>query len=101
MLTIDVHLDREVFSHDVALRAAHRHTDLYAIALSSSATQWTISLTPLADGEDPGDIRERFARDALDEQLRESVRNQTAGLHVALINAALHGAKPGPVEQQA
>lgn len=99
MQKIDVHLDRRVFSHDVALRAAHRHSDHFAVAIASNATEWIISLSPLRDSEAPHDICKLVERDALDEQLRESVRNQTGELQVALINAALNGAKLAPAEQ--
>lgn len=99
MQKIEVHLDRVVFSHDVALRAAHRHTDSFAVAVASNATEWIISLSPLRENDVAHGIRELVERDALDELLRESVRNQTGELQVALINAALNGAKPASAEQ--
>ena len=94
MQTTDVDLDRELFSRDVVVRVAHRYTGLFTVTLDSTPTHWRISIAPLGALSGLEDIRNRVLRDALDENLRESVRNQTAGLHSVLIDTALRGTKP-------
>lgn len=94
MQTTEVDLDRELFSRDVVVRVAHRYTDLFTVTLDSTPTHWRISITPHGAYSGPEDIRDRVLRDALDENLRESVRSQTVGLQSVLIDAALRGAKP-------
>lgn len=87
-------MDARLFSADVVARTAHRYTDRFFIELTSSDVEHTITLTPKYDDVDLTRIEGRFRNDALDERLRESIRAETADLHVSLVEAALRQAAP-------
>lgn len=100
MATTEVHLDGELFSADVVARTAHRYTNDYFVEVRPDAQGYSVLLTPQSPGAEDTILPQRFRNDALDERLRERVRNETHDLQNTLIQAALREAKPRPSSSQ-
>ena len=94
MATTEVHLDGELFSADVVARTAHRYTNDYFVEVRPEAQGYSVLLTPQSPGAEDTILPHRFRNDALDERLRERVRDETRDLQDTLIQAALREAKP-------
>jgi His-Xaa-Ser system protein HxsD len=94
MNAIEIVLDGELFSGDVAARAAHRYTGDYYTETVSTPAGALVRLTPKTDNVSTDLLAERFRNDALDERLRERIRTETSELHTALVRAALQQATP-------
>jgi His-Xaa-Ser system protein HxsD len=92
MDAIEVVVDRELFTEDMVMRAAHRYTDTHTAVLTAEPSCWRIAFTPLSTDQADQHVARCFHNDVLDERLRERVRAQTEGLHAALVQAALLGA---------
>lgn len=84
----------DVFSAQAVMRAAHRHTASCAVEIESQPEGMRVVLTPRSEGIDEALLGAQLRNDALDEQLRAHVHEQTSALHVALVEAALRGARP-------
>ncbi|AWT14204.1 MULTISPECIES: hypothetical protein [Stenotrophomonas] len=87
-------IDRELYSDDVAARAAHRYTGEFGIEVHSQGANLTVGFWSLDDSKLPEDLWARFSRDLLDERLRAAVRAETSGLQQELLRAALNQAQP-------
>jgi len=85
----------EIFSTQAVVRAAHRHTATCTVDVQPVPDGVRVVLTPQAEGTDEALLAAQLRNDALDEQVRAGVREQTDALHAALIEAALRGALPG------
>lgn len=91
MESTQYNVDRRLYSNDVVARAAHRYTGKYKVELRMEGDTIVVSFeSPIL----PEDIDASFARDLLDERLREKVRAETAGLQEELLKAALAQAQP-------
>lgn len=93
-----VWLDGRLFSDEVVVRTAHRYSNSFSVEIRSADDQIGVVLTPRPGVEPPADVEARFRDDALDERLRESVRQETQAIHAALIRAALQEATPGAMD---
>lgn len=93
---VDIELHGEVVTPASVARAAHRYTDTCFVDIRPIPDGTRVTLTPKDETLDLTALAGRFRNDALDEQLRATVRAETRELHVALIDAALRGAKQGP-----
>ncbi|MBH1445854.1 hypothetical protein I5T78_16535 [Stenotrophomonas maltophilia] len=87
-------IDRELYSDDVAARAAHRCTGEFGVEMRSQGANLTVSFWSLDGSDLPEDLWTRFSRDLLDERLRATVRAETSGLQQELLRAALNQAQP-------
>ncbi|MCR1572655.1 hypothetical protein [Stenotrophomonas sp.] len=87
-------IDRELYSDDVAARAAHRYSGELGVEVRSLGTNLTVIFWSLDGSELPEDLWARFSRDLLDERLRATVRAETSGLQQELLRAALNQAQP-------
>ncbi|MEN5374418.1 hypothetical protein ABE587_12170 [[Pseudomonas] hibiscicola] len=87
-------IDRELYSDDVAARAAHRCTGVFGVEMRSQGANLTVSFWSLDGSDLPEDLWTRFSRDLLDERLRATVRAETSGLQQELLRAALNQAQP-------
>lgn len=94
MHTVDIDLNAGVFSHSVVIATTHRYSDRFQVRISRTLENWQLRFEASGSDVEEEALRAAVMRDALDEQLRELVRARTAGLHEALINAALSGATP-------
>lgn len=84
----------DLFSADVVARTAHRYTSRFFVELARSDDGHMVMLKPKCDDVDLTSIEDQFRNDALDEQLRERIREETSELQVALVQAALRRAAP-------
>jgi His-Xaa-Ser system protein HxsD len=91
-------LDRRLFNEEVVARAAHRYTDFFHVKIHGNADEIGVALTAREGVDRPADLEARFRDDALDERLRESVRQETQGVHAELIRAALRETQPRQTE---
>lgn len=98
MDAICIDVDVGVFSPDVISRTAHRYTGDFFVEVALSAPPCHVALTPKRSDVDTAHLALRFGNDLLDERLRACIRDETAGLQIALVQAALREAIPGPVE---
>ncbi|MGO4220780.1 hypothetical protein AB4Y64_02785 [Lysobacter sp. TAF61] len=96
MDAIRIFLDGGIFSTEVVARTAHRYTGTFFVQVTSEPSGISASLTPKDETTDVRNLWERFHNDALDERLRERVRDETRELHNALVQVALREAKPAP-----
>ncbi len=87
-------IDRELYSDDVAARAAHRYTGEFGVEVRSQGAHLTVIFWSLDGSELPENLWARYSRDLLDECLRASVRAETSGLQQELLRAALNQAQP-------
>lgn len=94
MQSSTIRLDRSLFSDEVVARTAHRYTGQFHVALRTEGADIVVALTSLEGSELPADLEGRFRNDALDENLRALVRNETREIHHQLITAALREATP-------
>jgi len=94
MRYLDVHLDAEAFSHRAVVATAHRHTDRFTVGVGRESRHWVLHFAADDLPADEEALRASILRDALDEQLRDMVRERTGSLHETLIRAALLGARP-------
>ncbi|MHC9084261.1 hypothetical protein ACYX7E_04380 [Luteimonas sp. RIT-PG2_3] len=92
--------DRLLFNEDVISRAAHRYTNFFHVDFCTNAHEVGVVLTVREGVERPADLEARFRDDALDERLRESVRQETQSIHTELIRAALREAHPRVAEAE-
>lgn len=95
MAVLEWLIDLSIFPIEVVTRTAHRYTDRYFVALTSSDSGLRISLAPKAAHSVEPALRQQFENDLLDDQLRERVGRETATLHTLLVSAALREAAPG------
>ncbi|WP_156170599.1 hypothetical protein [Luteimonas sp. FCS-9] len=89
-----IRFDRGLFGDEVIARTAHRYTNFFHVVVHSTENEIGVELTPRAGVERPSDLKAHFRDDALDERLRQSVREETCDLHAELIRAALREAMP-------
>ncbi len=94
MYSIDIRLDAAAYSRDAVIATAHRYSHKFDSNISKTDECWLVKLASKDCIEDYELLRCEFMRAVLDDQLRETIRNRTAGLHESLIAAALSGAKP-------
>ncbi len=94
MSSEEVRLDRALFGDEVIARTAHRYTGDFYVDIEFDGNAALIRLSPKTDVVDLHRLQERFRNAALDEKLREHVRNETSDLQLLLINAALHESAP-------
>lgn len=92
MDAVEIGFDTRLYSTDAVMRAAHRYTHDFFVALEAVDAQIMVRLTPKQDGLDISQIPQRLQNDVLDEQLREKVRSETSALQATLAQAALFGA---------
>lgn len=86
--------NRSIFSEDVIARTAHRYTNFFHITVHGTASEIGVVLVPHEGVELPVNLEARFKDDALDERLRQIVREETKDLHAELIRAALRESLP-------
>lgn len=86
--------DRSFFSDEVIARTAHRYTNFFHVTVHGTVGEIGVVLTALEGIERSADLEARFRNDALDERLRETVREETKDLHAELIRAALRESLP-------
>ncbi|MBF6024902.1 hypothetical protein [Lysobacter niastensis] len=89
MDTIEVVMDRGLFSPDVIARTAHRYTADYFVEVSTADDRIVVRLTSKSASVDTAHLAKRFSNDAFDDRLRASVAAQTGELHTVLVRAAL------------
>lgn len=89
MDTIEIGLASSIFSADAVVRTMHRYSADYFTEVDSVEDRFVVHLTPKSPGCDTSNLIHRFRNDALDEQLRERVREETRGLQETLAQAAL------------
>lgn len=89
-----IRLDCGLYGEEVIARTAHRYSGQFGVFLRREGAETLVVLTPLDGTEPPSGLEARFVNDALDERLRELVRNETRGIHEELIKAALREATP-------
>ncbi|MBF6024814.1 hypothetical protein [Lysobacter niastensis] len=94
MGTIEIEMDRGLFTPDVIARTAHRYTADYFVEVSAAGGSIVVRLTPKGPSVDTEHLAQRFCNDALDDRLRAAVAEQTTELHTALVRAALGEAQP-------
>ncbi|HGM6729859.1 TPA: hypothetical protein ACKQBZ_000916 [Stenotrophomonas maltophilia] len=87
-------VDRELYSDDMAARAAHRYGGELGVEVRSQGANLTVIFWTLDGSELPENLWARFSRDLLDERLRAAVRAETSGLQQELLRAALNQAEP-------
>lgn len=90
---IDIEFHSGTIAPAAVARAAHRYTDTCFVDLRPTPDGTHVTLTPKNGGVDVAALVGRFRNDALDEQLRATVREETGELHAALVAAALCGAR--------
>lgn len=88
----ELRFDRALFSDDVIARTAHRYSNDYFIDLQVDGDTTIVRLTAKVNSGDQGELPARFRNDALDERLRQIVRDETSDLQLTLIRAALNEA---------
>ena len=93
MRPVEVRLHSAAYSQAAVVAAAHRYSGKCAVSIRMAGDDWLVHLE-VPPATEPDTLRVEFLRAALDEQLREQVRNRTAALHDALISAALTNAQP-------
>ncbi len=93
MRPVEVRLHSAAYSQAVVVAAAHRYSGKCAVSIRMDGEDWLVHLVLPPDVE-PDVLQAEFLRAALDEQLREQIRNRTATLHDTLITAALASAQP-------
>lgn len=94
MQDLTIWLDRRLFNEEVITRTAHRYTNFFHVKLHANVDEVGVVLTAREGVDLPVDLEARFRDDALDERLRESVRQETQSVHAELIRAALREAQP-------
>lgn len=94
MQDFTIWLDRRLFNEEVITRTAHRYTNFFHVKLHPNGDEIGVVLTAREGVDRPADLEARFRDDALDERLRESVRQETQDVHAELIRAALREAQP-------
>lgn len=99
MASVRFLMDAGLFSDDIIARTAHRYTSHFFVDIGCSGDGHTITLTPRREDVETANLEGRFRNDALDERLRERIRDETAELHLSLVQAALRRVSPGDVSQ--
>lgn len=94
MASTEIWLDRSIFNDEIIARTAHRYTNRFHVAIRGNANEIGVILTAHEGVSSPVDLEARFRDDALDERLRQSVREETQHLHAELIRAALRESLP-------
>lgn len=95
METIEVIVPIGMYSKEVVVRAAHRHSHFYFVEPVLEGEFFRIRLTPKSEDTDTAFISRQVSNDLLDEALRESVRVQAGPIQEVLLRAALIGATAG------
>lgn len=95
MNAIEISLPAGMYSKDVVVRAAHRHSHACFVEVVPEEQAFKIRLTPRSEDADAASIRGQLNNDLLDESLRESVRTQTGAIQEVLLRAAVIGATGG------
>lgn len=91
--------DRSIFNDEIIVRTAHRYTNLFHVTFRSATEKIGVVLTAHEGAHHPADLEARFRDDALDERLRQTVRDETKHLHAELIRAALRESLPRRMER--
>lgn len=94
MDSVELTLERALFSNEVLARTAYRYTDDYYVDLQGDAEVIRVRLVPRHADLDIADVALRFRNDALDDRLRAVVAAHTSDIQAALIQAALTEAWP-------
>lgn len=94
MTDFTIWLDRSLFNDEIVTRTAHRYTHFFHVKLLANSDEIGVVLTAREGVDAPADLEARFRDDALDERLRDSVRQETRDIHVELIRTALREAQP-------
>ena len=90
---IEIHFASELFGAAAVITAAHRHSASCFVDIEAVFGGVRIRLTPKGECANADALAAQLRNDVLDEQLRILVRSQTRELHVALVQAALDGAR--------
>lgn len=94
MTSSTIRLDRSLYGDEAIARTAHGYTGQFQVSLHDEGTQVRIVLAPFEGGALPAGLEARFLNDALDQRLRQLVREETRSIHEELIRAALREASP-------
>ncbi|SFN10403.1 His-Xaa-Ser system protein HxsD [Dokdonella immobilis] len=94
MGTIELRFDAAIFSADVVVRTTYRYSGDFYTSVEHEATTFVVRLAPRSSTVNLALLEERFRTDALDERMREQIREETGEVHAALVTAALREAVP-------
>ncbi|MEI2453141.1 hypothetical protein [Lysobacter firmicutimachus] len=94
MDAIWIDVDVGMFPPDVIARAAHSYTGEFFVEMALLPPPSHVVFTPKHADANVELLALRFGNDLLDERLRAQIREETADLQAALVQAALREASP-------
>ena len=86
--TDTVQFDLALFSETTVKKAAYRFTNEASISFNKDGNELSCSITPASEETELSDLILRFQNEVLDQDLREKIAEETAGIRNVILAQA-------------